>query len=227
MVVGNGLMASAFNDYRDNNEYLIFASGVSNSKETSPNSFEREKNILLETLLNYDKKKFIYFSTYSILDPSMTDSQYIKHKIQIEEIIKDKSHSYLIFRLSNIVGSLGNRTNIFNYLVDTIEKQMPFDLWQNATRNLLDIDHVKGLIESILNSGIANVTLNITNKKAYTIPEIVKNIEDHLGLKAKFKLVNKGASFQADITPIESIYDNVIDEKSQVNYIRYLLNKYY
>jgi hypothetical protein len=41
MVIGNGTVAKVFSEYCDNGDILIFASGVSNSKEKSEANFER------------------------------------------------------------------------------------------------------------------------------------------------------------------------------------------
>lgn len=39
MVVGNGMLATRFMDYLDDEERIIFASGVSNSKDTIEQHF--------------------------------------------------------------------------------------------------------------------------------------------------------------------------------------------
>ena len=63
MVVGSGMIAKAFHHYINNDDVVIFASGVSNSKEDDDLSFEKEKNLLLSTRFNNVNKKFIYFKT--------------------------------------------------------------------------------------------------------------------------------------------------------------------
>ena len=44
MIVGKGLIASQFNDWWKDKDVVIFASGVSNSKEGKQSEYEREKN---------------------------------------------------------------------------------------------------------------------------------------------------------------------------------------
>ena len=66
MIVGTGLLATAFNMYKDCNKVLIFASGVSNSAEQNDGEFEREIN-LLKTFIDTDMK-LVYFGTTSIYD---------------------------------------------------------------------------------------------------------------------------------------------------------------
>lgn len=47
MIVGNGLVASAFLPYfAEDPEIMIFASGVSNSRETRKEEFVREEKLL-------------------------------------------------------------------------------------------------------------------------------------------------------------------------------------
>ena len=46
MVVGSGLLANTFESYRDNEDVIIFASGVSNSGCVDPEQFKRESNLV-------------------------------------------------------------------------------------------------------------------------------------------------------------------------------------
>ena len=39
MVIGNGMIANAFKQYENDDEVIIFASGVSNSKENNDSEF--------------------------------------------------------------------------------------------------------------------------------------------------------------------------------------------
>ena len=57
MIIGKGLIASAFKEYR-NHECIIFASGVSNSLEIENSQFEREEHLLRKTI-NLKKKNYI------------------------------------------------------------------------------------------------------------------------------------------------------------------------
>ena len=61
MIIGNGLISSVFlDDSLDYGNYIIFASGVSNSKETDYEKFEREKKLLFSTIEN-NYNNFIYY----------------------------------------------------------------------------------------------------------------------------------------------------------------------
>ena len=87
MVIGNGLLAKKMSSFNGDNNILIFASGVSNSKETNHNEYKRELD-LLKTFLGTEKK-LIYFSTCSVLMDCQSISDYIEHKKNIEGYIRN------------------------------------------------------------------------------------------------------------------------------------------
>ena len=104
MIIGNGLIANGFDKYRYNDDVLIFASGVSNSMENNENEFNKEYELLKDSI--DIPSKLIYFSTCSIVDDS-NKSPYILHKIKMEKLIRENSNNYLIFRLPIVVGNIG------------------------------------------------------------------------------------------------------------------------
>ena len=56
MIIGNGVIANSMVKI-DSDELLIFAFGVSNSKNIDINKFNREKKLLIETIKNNKNKK--------------------------------------------------------------------------------------------------------------------------------------------------------------------------
>ena len=64
MVVGTGSLANVFlSKFEKNNDVLIYASGVSDSTEKNKVNFDREKNLLINSIKNNPEKKLIYFSS--------------------------------------------------------------------------------------------------------------------------------------------------------------------
>ena len=59
MILGNGLIAKVYKGFNFHKNILIFASGVSNSKEFRKKEFARERDLLIE---NLDKKKKLFTS---------------------------------------------------------------------------------------------------------------------------------------------------------------------
>ena len=100
MVIGNGLIASAFKkSYQNDDRYVIFASGVSNSNETNVNSFIREELLIRETLTKNKDKHFIYFTSFIYF------KKYGLHKIYMEDIIRGSGVDYTIFKLPQVIGA--------------------------------------------------------------------------------------------------------------------------
>ena len=106
MIIGNGLIASLFKE-TDREDVVFFASGVSNSLETRSEEFLREENLIKKTIQENPEKIFVYFSTCSVYDSSKTGSNYVLHKLKMEQLIKESVEHYLILRVSNAVGSEG------------------------------------------------------------------------------------------------------------------------
>ena len=227
MVIGNGTMAKAFLELSQSNDFLVFASGVANSKEFLKEAFEREKKLLNENILKYSHLNFIYFSTCSIYDLEEQNSPYVIHKLAMEEIIKTNCPRYNIFRVSNVVGFTTNTTTIFSYLVNNIKNQISFQLWAKAHRNILDIDDIaKIVIYIIKNEEYANKIINIANPQNYAVSYLVSEIESFFQVAANYEIVNKGNLFEIDTKIIENLFPK-LDIYLTNQYINKLLKKYY
>ena len=225
MVVGNGLMAKAFTKYKEDDSIVIFASGVSNSSQTSMNEFDREKALLLKYLSQ--KSKLVYFSTCSLSDKSISDTQYILHKHRIEELIQRNQDSYIIFRLPIIVGKSKNPNTLTNFFYNSIMNSHAFQTYANSCRYLMDIEDAAKIISRILeknyfNSEIVNITFNNRIK----VTELVEIFEKLLGVQARHELVNKGSCYEVDNSKVKEVMEQMnlyIDE----NYNYNLIQKYY
>lgn len=200
MIIGDGMLASMFIDYKNNNNIIIFASGVSNSSETREKEFLREKTLVENTLKNYRDKLFIYFSSCSLDDPQLSNTPYHIHKRNMEQLIKEISNYYIIFRVPNIIGRGGNKNTIINFLFNKIKQEEVFDLWINATRNIVDIEDLYKIVSYIINNRVfKNIILNIAYEYNYKVEDIVHAIENILNKKAKYNIINKGADLKIDI----------------------------
>lgn len=226
MIIGKGMIAKAFNSYKNNKDILVFASGVSNSKELNKLEFEREKNLLLKSLEEYSEYTFIYFSTCSMYDESMINSYYVKHKLEMEGLISSTHKFFYIFRLPHVVGKATSPT-IINYLYQKIKFNESFDLWINSSRNLIDVEDVFTIVKYIINKRIyLNETINIASSNSVKIMELIETLEKLLDKSANFKTLAKGSSYDIDISKIELICEKlgiVFNEE----YSKKIISKYY
>lgn len=221
MIIGNGMIARAFSKYKNSLDIIVFASGVSNSKEINKENFNREKNLLNNTISNNQDKLLVYFSTCSIEDNSQQDSQYIIHKKNMEELIEAKCKKYYIFRLPQVVGETHSPT-LVNFLINAIKKNNFFYVQQYATRNLIDVNDVFYICNKLISEQkYINEITNIASPFNMKVIDIVHIIEAILGQKANFKFVSQGLEQKIDIAKIEFIGNNLFDKK----YINKILNK--
>jgi nucleoside-diphosphate-sugar epimerase len=227
MVIGNGLIGKRFELYKSADNFLIFASGVSNSKTTDPDAYSREIKLLKESIGRHKNKPVIYFSTCSIYDPEEKNSVYVQHKLNIEKYIQANAAHYNIFRISNLAGKSGNPNTLLNFFFYHIKNGINFDLWANACRNIIDIDHAYFIIDHILkNSLFTNQVINIANPVSYPVKDIIAAIESFLNLKSNYIKIDKGGYFDIDVSLIMPIAKE-LEIPFQKEYLATLLNKYF
>lgn len=224
MIIGNGLLAENLKSI-DRSDFVLFASGVSDSKTTDKKEFKREEILLRETIQTNSEKVFVYFSTYSILDASVSKFPYIDHKLNMESIIKQESTNYLIVRTSNIFGKKGNPKTILNYICNSIKEKREFNVWKYAYRNFLDIDNLIDMLNHVLKRKIMNQIIYLLNPIAFKIPFIVKDCEEYLQIGAKVNVLKKGMNFSYPTKLSTEIFREL--NISKEDYLLKLLKKYY
>lgn len=107
MKIGDGDIARVLKDRED---FIYFASGVSDSAETRQSEFIKEKDLLFNYADDQDKR-LVYFSSLSIF---YKDSPYTHHKKRMEQYVK-MWPKYTIIRLGNISWGKNPHT-IINHL---------------------------------------------------------------------------------------------------------------
>jgi nucleoside-diphosphate-sugar epimerase len=227
MVIGNGLLARRFEAYKDDDKFLVFASGLSNSKTKDTKAFEREVSMLRENINEHPGKIIVYFSTCSMYDPGEKDSPYVQHKLNIENIIQANAGKYFIFRASHLTGKSSNPNTVLNYFYQHIKQGIKFDLWINACRNIIDIDDAYFIADHVLkNNQPSAQPINIASPLNYPVKDIVSAIESFLGISSIYTEVNKGNCFEIDISATRRILDQ-LPAKFNDDYLPFLLTKYY
>jgi nucleoside-diphosphate-sugar epimerase len=227
MVVGNGLIAKKFKDYAESEDVVIFASGVSNSKDVPAQEYIREIKLLQSIMDACPNSLLVYFSTCSIFDPEESQSAYILHKKNIESIITKKQKRYNIFRISNLAGRTNNQFTILNFLIHNITNHIHFNIWQNAVRNIIDVDDMYKIVHFIIsNKLLPNSITNIANPFNYLVTDIAANIENIFNTKGNYSKIVKGTAFTIDVGPIKDILtQTAINFKG--DYLKNTIIKYY
>jgi len=186
MVVGNGLIATAFEKYRNKGRVMIFASGVSNSLENDNAIFKREEDLLKYTVQVNGNVPFVYFS--SLTHPNSDKSRYFTHKLKMEWYVRNYCPNRIIMKLPQVIGPNGNPNTLFNFLYNKIVNDEEISVYKNSYRSLLDIDDLVKIVDEILDMEIyGNFVIN--GIEVLEIEEIVNIMACEMGIAPKIKLV--------------------------------------
>jgi nucleoside-diphosphate-sugar epimerase len=227
MIIGNGLVARRFELYNSQDNFLVFASGVSNSKTKNPEAYSREMKLLKDSVQQYNTKTLVYFSTCSIYDPQEKESAYVQHKLHIEDFIQTHVKQYHIFRVSNLAGKSSNPNTLLNFFFNHVKNGVNFDLWTNACRNIIDVDHAYLIIDHILKHNLfPNQVINVANPVNEPVKKIITAIETFLNIKSNYIEIDKGTCFEIDTSSIQPIIQK-LGILFAPEYLMELLHKYY
>ena len=225
MLVGNGLIAKVFESYKNSKRVLIFASGVSNSKNTDKLEFDREISLIKSN--SHFTGTFVYFSTCSISDPTLQGSPYILHKKKIEKYISETFENFLVVRLPNIIGKTHNKNTLTNFFYDSINSKKHLKIQNNAFRYLIDITDVFLCVNQVLekNKQLRKVA-NLVVSKKISVLTILNSFETLLETKASYSIIEGKSDYHIDVDPIFINTYNNTDEYAE-KYLRKTLYKYY
>jgi nucleoside-diphosphate-sugar epimerase len=116
---------------------------------------------------------------------------------------------------------------VLNFFYNHVKNGVNFDLWTNACRNIIDVDHSYLLIDQILKNNLfSNQVINIANPVNHPVKEIISAIETILNIKSNYIEIDKGACFEIDTFPIQPIIQE-LGIQFNPGYLKELLNKYY
>jgi nucleoside-diphosphate-sugar epimerase len=225
MIVGQGLIANAFrDDYETAPGVVVYASGVSNSRETRAEEFVRERRLLEQFVAG--QAVLVYFSTCSVHDDELLASAYVRHKKEMEALVA-RAGRFAIFRLPQVVGRTRNPNTLTNYLHGKVASGEHFQVWGRARRNLIDVDDVVRIVRFLLQDGWAEgKTIELASPFYTSIPELVRAFELVLGRTANFTTTDAGGAYPID-TSVAVAAARQCGVRFDGTYVRRLVEKYY
>lgn len=205
MVIGRGLLAKIFSTYKDNNQFIIFVSGVSNSKEDRIKEFIREKELLAEVIKKFPKMTLVYFSTCAFYDTYFPSSPYLLHKQEIEKWIEENVLLFYVFRIPQIIGST-NQNQLLGFLNSRVSNNIKFNLF-DIERNLIDFNFLYKVVNFILRNRIfKNQQMNISYPENISVVKLVSILEMIHKKEAIFKIKNIKGSLIIDSKKLNELY---------------------
>lgn len=181
MIIGNGLIANGMRSI-DNDSVVFFCSGVSDSSKSLSIDFNREKELYKSIPKD---KKVIYFSTISVCDEN-DKKPYVNHKRDMEQLVM--KNQYLIFRITQVLGTTGNENNIVNYFVNKTKQQQEIVIQKNVRRSIVDIEDVTKLV--LRNIDKTNEIINFVGYEVLYVTELIELIFNCLNLKTNVVVEN-------------------------------------
>lgn len=228
ITIGSGLIARAFAPHLHAlADTCVYAAGVSNSSCDDAREFERERERLAGALAATPADSlFLYFSTCSIGDPAARESAYVRHKQAMEQFVRQRNR-HLVVRLPQLAGSTPNPHTLLNHLYARIVRSERFAIWRGATRNIIDVDDAARIVtDLVVSENACGETINVANARSYAIFDIVRAMEQVVGHKAIFDIIERGAGYSIDVERIQAALHRC-GVSFPEDYLPQVIRKYY
>jgi hypothetical protein len=223
MIIGNGMIAKVFKEHFHKENVLIFASGVSNSRETRNSEFIKELNMVRESIVNFPDLLFVYFSSCSIHNGN---TMYSDHKISVENFIIENSKNYLILRLPIVLGKNQNKNQLIGYLFDKLYKNELVEVYKNANRYIIDSFDLPRIVDLLIDKGISKQILEVAFNNSLLIEEIILIIERISNIKFEVCYSEINSPYRVDNKRFLSLFN--LDELKGFNLnLESMLLKYF
>jgi NDP-hexose 4-ketoreductase len=236
-IIGRGLTASVLLPYQDKlDDVVFFASGVADSTIDNPGQFQREYELLYETLESCLRtgQRIVYFSSGGAIygqyeglrseaTPLFPVTAYGRHKLLCEAIVRESTLTYLIVRLPNLVGARQNKIQLIPALVHQVLRG-EVTVYQHAVRDLLDAEDFATVLIRLLETVQSSETIVLASGFAVPVPQMVDVIQQALGSSACVNSVPKGDRQAFDVSKLNRLLDGQLP--FHPDYYKQVLLKY-
>jgi nucleoside-diphosphate-sugar epimerase len=226
VVVGHGMLAKGFAEFGEDDGVLIYAAGVSNSLETDPSVFAREKTLLLAAREEHRNKLLVYFGTCSVEDPDRCTTPYVAHKLEMEAVLERADAPWMILRLPLAIGPGQSGRTLAPFLHERISRGEAFEVWERATRYPIDVVDVLRIARRLIDTReLWNRKINVA-LRAFPVTEFVRVMEDIVGRRARCTPVPRGQHYAIDCPEVAALAQE-LDLDFSDRYLDRVLRKYF
>ncbi len=152
-------------------------------KKKKENHFSFEKKLFDKFI----QKKIVYFSTQKVYPYELNckengnlspDSYYGENKLNIENLIIERTKNFQIFRISSVFSSNDfSKYSFFSQLKENWnkKKEIDFDISLSSVKDFITLNHLNYIFDKIINSKNYGI-YNIGSKYGVSINEILNTI---------------------------------------------------
>jgi nucleoside-diphosphate-sugar epimerase len=226
VVIGNGMMAQAFRAFGSRRDVVVFASGVSDSTETSAAAFAREAELLRQTRAAYPEALLVYFGTCSVEDADRRETPYVRHKLAMESLVAAAGHAWIVFRLPLALGPIHRSPTLANFLHGKIARGESFEIWGRSTRYPIDVEDVVRIVSRLIaDRSMWRHKINVALRSFHVI-DFVRILERITGRSAVYQMVEKGAHYELRCPEVAALAEAMGLDRSEA-YLERVLRKYF
>lgn len=240
-IVGDGFVAHGLATLASRYPRVtLLAAGVSSTQAAGKAEFDREAELVTEVLRRCRRqgKVVVFLSTASQAMygttgtpaaehwPVVPESPYGRHKHALERCVMDSSVSWLVLRLSHLVGEGQRAHQLLPNLIHQI-RSGTVRLRQGAHRDLIDIADLRCALDHLLEKEITGEVVNVASGTPHRVEHIVQGIEDRLGTSAR-RLVIPGPPARTVVSTEKlcSLVPQIHSRISRDRYAEDLLDRY-
>tara|TARA_R110000868_G_C10352711_1_gene716468 strand:+ start:69 stop:509 length:441 start_codon:yes stop_codon:yes gene_type:complete len=144
----------------------------------------------------------------------------------MEDLIKENSKNYLIFRIPQIIGNNGNSNNLVNYLIDNIKDQKSFIAYDKVKRSIMDVKDVVNVVDYCVGK-CHNEIIYISGLEMISVVDLVEKIGYILNVKPLCEIQEKEEVDGWDLLDSNIFKEYIIEMKINSNsYTERILKNY-
>ncbi|MFC7897771.1 NAD-dependent epimerase/dehydratase family protein [Streptomyces sp. NPDC057381] len=217
-IIGSGFLARHLRALGHRHPHAVaLAAGVSLVGLNDEEAFAREARLVLDVARRCRQtgRTLVFFSTASAgvykgpgcsgrEDCPHPASPYGHHKLAMERLVREAGCSWLVLRLSHLVGPHQASHQLIPVMVRQVESGTA-RIFVHTRRDLLDIRHFLGIVDSLLAAGVAGDTINVASGTAVPMDAITTHIADVLGRRPNREYVELGSDHQVSVQKLHGL----------------------
>ncbi|HEX4247711.1 MAG TPA: NAD-dependent epimerase/dehydratase family protein [Pseudonocardia sp.] len=206
-IIGRGFLAHSLAELMQAGpgaaDAVVLAAGVSSTSVTDPGEFARERSLVEEvaTRCAREARRLVVFSTASHAMYGHTDhpvretdllapaSAYGRHKLELEQTVAGSGASWLVLRLSHVVGPNQRPHHLLPAFVEQI-RAGTMRLYRGAFRDLVDVRDVVASVTGLLAAGVCGEVVNVASGTPYPITAVAEGVRARMDRPVRVELVD-------------------------------------